>query len=415
MLLLLDSFRGEELLVKTYFTGKKNPVGIDVYVEKNVAGAEAVLSLPPGELREIANAVMVELDIFFAAALKREDEENELAGNGKGEYSGLKLYQGEVERYQRVSHMDNVALARLADEFMDPKAREHLVCTWLWWGMKVAKYYHTWSQFPFLDIVQAASVGLLRAADKWRAEKGTTFTSFAAYKVTEEIVWLFRDNGEADVAVVIPRDVKEAKEKIRWILDHWKPDSYPSLEQLMELTGYKKNLVLDALRPPSVSENAPEKDDGEEATLSLFDLFPDDSWTPDQRVLVALEAESALSVLKETLNAWSANSKMKGIVRAWLWQNETDEKVTLESLGRAFGCTESRVSQIVASFLDYLIATDRDVAEDIMPDYFLAKERAERRKEPFHYPHHRNREAAQMVSTMALVVEEFYEDREGRR
>jgi RNA polymerase sigma-B factor len=93
-------------------------------------------------------------------------------------------------RYHRDGDLD--ARAELAERFL-PFARDLAL-----------RYRYTDEQFD--DLFQVASLGLLKAIDRFDPDRGSRFTSFAAPTILGELKRHFRDKGWA---VHVPRDLQE--------------------------------------------------------------------------------------------------------------------------------------------------------------------------------------------------------------
>jgi RNA polymerase sigma-B factor len=87
----------------------------------------------------------------------------------------------------------------------DLAAREQLVKRFLPFTRDLALRY-SYADEPFDDLFQVASLGLLKAIDRFDPDRGSKFTSFAAPTILGELKRHFRDKGWA---VHVPRDLQE--------------------------------------------------------------------------------------------------------------------------------------------------------------------------------------------------------------
>jgi RNA polymerase sigma-B factor len=87
----------------------------------------------------------------------------------------------------------------------DLAAREELVQRCLPLARDLARRY-TYTDEPFDDLLQVASLGLIKAIDRFEPERGTKFSSYAAPTILGELKRHFRDKGWA---LHVPRDLQE--------------------------------------------------------------------------------------------------------------------------------------------------------------------------------------------------------------
>ena len=87
----------------------------------------------------------------------------------------------------------------------DLAAREELVERFMPLARDLALRY-TYTDEPFDDLLQVASLGLIKAIDRFEPGRGTKFTSYAAPTILGELKRHFRDKGWA---LHVPRDLQE--------------------------------------------------------------------------------------------------------------------------------------------------------------------------------------------------------------
>ena len=87
----------------------------------------------------------------------------------------------------------------------DLRAREQLVERFLPFARDLALRY-SYTDEPVDDLMQVASLGLLKAIDRFEPGRGTKFTSYAAPTILGELKRYFRDKGWA---VHVPRHLQE--------------------------------------------------------------------------------------------------------------------------------------------------------------------------------------------------------------
>jgi RNA polymerase sigma-B factor len=87
----------------------------------------------------------------------------------------------------------------------DLAAREELVHRFLPFARDLARRY-SYTDEPLDDMLQVASLGLIKAIDRFDPDRGAKFTSFAAPTILGELKRHFRDKGWA---LRVPRDLQE--------------------------------------------------------------------------------------------------------------------------------------------------------------------------------------------------------------
>jgi RNA polymerase sigma-B factor len=152
-------------------------------------------------------------------------------------------------------------------EHRDEVAREALVRQFMPLARSLARRYGRSSE-PFADLVQVASLGLLKALDRFDANRGHPFQSFAIPTILGEMRRYFRDSGWA---VHVPRGTQETALKVRDAQERFANERgrAPTVGQLAQYLELDVEQVLDALQAiqayETLSLDAPQPYGGEEA------------------------------------------------------------------------------------------------------------------------------------------------------
>ena len=128
----------------------------------------------------------------------------------------------------------------------DREARDELIARFLPLARKLARRYVQSSE-PYDDLVQVASLGLVKAVERFDPERGFAFTSFAVPTIVGELKRYFRDTGWAihvdRSAQERARRINEARQAIS--ARTGRPPRVDELAQYLELSEEE---VLDGLQ-----------------------------------------------------------------------------------------------------------------------------------------------------------------------
>lgn len=222
--------------------------------------------------------------------------------------------------FDRLAAGDRHARAALAERFM-PLARS------------LARRYET-SAEPFDDLVQVASLALVKAIDRFDPARGHAFSSFAVPTIVGELKRHFRDR---TWAVRPPRDLQElilrldrASVKLSQDLDR-----APTVAEIAEATGADEEQILEALQARSgrgaLSLHAPQSG-SEPDTATLEDSLGGDDGGFDQA-----EARAMIDGLCIGLSARS-----REVLRL-----RFEEDMTQFEIGERLGVSQMQVSRII--------------------------------------------------------------------
>ncbi len=134
------------------------------------------------------------------------------------------------------------ARARVGDE----RAREQLAERYLPLARRLARRYQR-SEEPLEDLEQVASLGLLKAIDRFDADRDVAFSSFAVPTILGEVKRHFRDR---TWSVRVPRDLQELALRVDRAAAELSLDKRraPTIAELAEAVGTTEEQVLEALR-----------------------------------------------------------------------------------------------------------------------------------------------------------------------
>jgi RNA polymerase sigma-B factor len=189
--------------------------------------------------------------------------------------------------------------------------------------------------------MQVASLGLVKAVDRFDTQRGTAFSSFAVPTILGELKRYFRDLGWS---VHVPRGAQEQALKVEEAQQHLtsRTGHPPSVQELAEYLEMSMEDVLDALETAgahhSTSLDAP-RDEGEEESGSLADAFGQED---DHYELV--DASVTISAAARQLSARERRVLVLRFV----------EDMTQTQIADAIGVSQMQVSRILRRALHRL-------------------------------------------------------------
>jgi RNA polymerase sigma-B factor len=231
----------------------------------------------------------------------------------------------------------------------DQRAREELVDRFMPLARKLARRYQG-AREPLEDLVQVASLGLVKAIDRFDAERGTAFSSFAVPTILGELKRYFRDLGWA---IHVPRGAQERALKVEEVqrkltTTHGRAPTVPQLAEYMELSIEE---VLDALEAAAahhaISLDTP-RDDGEGEAGTLGDAFGEE----DQR-FEQVEAGATISEAAQHLT-----ERERHVLALRFVEDQTQTQIA-----EIVGVSQMQVSRILRRALSRLSELTQ-VAED---------------------------------------------------
>jgi len=219
----------------------------------------------------------------------------------------------------------------------DPAAREQLVERFLPLARQLARRYQRGGE-QLDDLVQVASLGLLKAIDRFDPARETAFSSFAVPTILGELKRHFRDKGWS---VRVPRDLQELAVKVDRVGDEMSRElgRAPTPAEIAKRTGSTLEQVLEAREASSayraVSLDRPRTDDEDEG-----DSYADAVGAEDPGFRHA-EDSATVERLMEVLT-----EREREVLRL-----RFAEDLTQSEIGRRVGVSQMHVSRLIRKSL----------------------------------------------------------------
>jgi RNA polymerase sigma-B factor len=253
----------------------------------------------------------------------------------KSRESGPPAYPSPDERAVRARE-DRRLLVRYHRDG-DPAAREQLVERFLPLARQLARRYQRGGE-QLDDLIQVASLGLLKAIDRFDPARETAFSSFAVPTVLGELKRHFRDKCWS---VRVPRDLQEMAVRVERIADEMSREigRAPTPAEIAERIGATLEQVLEAREAAgayrAVSLDRPRSDDDEDGE-SYADAFG----VEDPGFGLA-EASATVERLMRSLS-----EREREVLRL-----RFEEDLTQSEIGQRVGVSQMHVSRLIRQSL----------------------------------------------------------------
>lgn len=248
----------------------------------------------------------------------------------------VQLYLRSIGRIKLLSATEEIELARRIAKG-DMLAKKRLVQSNLRLVVSVAKKYQG-RGLPFLDLIQEGNVGLIRASEKFDAERGYKFSTYATWWIRQGITRALADKSRT---IRVPVHMVETINNLRKVTRKLSQElgRRPSLEELAKGMGVTLNKVKDILAanrlPLSLDTPYGEDDDN-----SLAELVEDENSTrPEDSTEAALMSDDIRGVLS------TLTPRERDVLVLRFGLNDGKQR-TLEQVGKLVGITRERTRQI---------------------------------------------------------------------
>ena len=245
-----------------------------------------------------------------------------------GKISLLSLDE-ETELSKRIAEGDETAKNRLAESNL------RLV-------VSIAKRY-VGRGMLFLDLIQEGNIGLMKAVEKFDAEKGYKFSTYATWWIRQAITRAIADQART---IRVPVHMVETINKLSRYQRQLtlELNREPTDEELAKKMGMSPDKVREVIKiaqdPVSLETTI-----GEEEDSHLGDFVPDESnMSPEDFTIHEMLKEEIGDVLL------TLTEREEQVLRLRFGLDDGSPK-TLEEVGQMFGVTRERIRQIEAKAL----------------------------------------------------------------
>jgi RNA polymerase sigma-32 factor len=243
--------------------------------------------------------------------------------------ASLSRYRAELERRPSLTPESERDLA-LRWRSGDREAGRRIIEACLPFVMTIALEYRRWG-IPIEDIIQEGNIGLLKAADRFDPDRGCRLATYAAYWVRAEI----REYVARGYRIVRLGSSKNERRALR-IYRKTREKDPEVLAALSGLTKERATALLPLLMGGDVSLERASSDGA-----TPLERLASSASTPEEDACVAQERGQLQRALQRIVAELSPRERRIARKR-WM----TDEPMTLEQLGAAFGVSKERVRQI---------------------------------------------------------------------
>ena len=221
-------------------------------------------------------------------------------------------------------------------------ARDELVERFLPLARQLARRYQRGNE-PLDDLIQVASIGLVKAVDRYDPERGTAFSSYAVPTILGELKRYFRDSGWA---VHVPRGMQERVMSVNNAISKLSRrfGRSPTAAEVAEEIGETPELVLEAMEAAiaydAVSLDTPRTSDEDEG-----DTYADMMGAIDER----FELVEYTSAIGPTMRALPERDRLVLKLRF-------EDDLTQLEIAEQIGVSQMHVSRLIRRALTRLRA-----------------------------------------------------------
>jgi RNA polymerase primary sigma factor len=246
-------------------------------------------------------------------------------------------YLKSINNLPLVSKQEEIILAAKVKN-NDSKAREKLINANLRLVVKIAQEFKGCG-LPLMDLISEGNIGLMKAVDKFKPEKGVKLSTYASWWIKQGLKRSLANKGKI---IRIPVHLVEKMGKVRKVVSRLTDElgRQPTIEEIASEVGMSPKKLQQSydhcLQPISLDEPTSLNDE----SLTLGNLISDENAENPSEVMMH---KDMLNKIPKLLHILTKREKEIIILRYGL---DGKKERTLEEVGLKFNITRERVRQL---------------------------------------------------------------------
>ena len=272
----------------------------------------------------------------------------------------------------RAEYLDaetEAALARAWRDKRDEAALHRLVSAYMRLAISMASKFRRYGA-PMNDLIQEASLGLMKAADKFDPDRGVRFSTYAVWWIKASIQefvmrnWSMVRTGSTSSQKALFFNLKRVQAQIQREAEAEGVvlDAAQLREKVAISIGVSRadvEMMEGRLSGSDLSLNAPQSSD--EEGREWVDTLEDEGGSPEAHVTEAHDGAKMRAWLGQALGQLSARERYIVAQRRLI-----DEPRTLESLGEELGLSKERIRQLEAQAFSKMRKSLENRSEEVI-------------------------------------------------